>query len=57
LVTTQPGHYPHRDPGVEVHRIFHHLRSHASENFHSQFKGIFDCLGQVPTRAVIATRR
>lgn len=57
LVTTKRGRYPHQDPGVEVRRIFHQLRSHASENFNAQFKGIFDCLGQVPTRGLIPTRR
>jgi hypothetical protein len=57
LVTTQRGRYPHQDPGVEVRRIFHRLRSRASENFNGQFKDIFDCLGQVPTRGLIATRR
>ena len=57
LVTTQRGCYPHPDDGVEVRRLFHQLRSHAIENFNSQFKGIFDCLGQVPTKGLIATRR
>jgi hypothetical protein len=57
LVTTKRGRYPHQDPGVEVRRIFHRLRSRASENFNGQFKAIFDCLGQVPTRGLVATRR
>jgi len=57
LVTTQRGRYPHHDEGVEVRRLFHQLRSHAIENFNSQFKGIFDCLGQVPTKGLIPTRR
>jgi len=33
------------------------LRSRSLENFHGQFKGIFDCHGQVPTRGWMATRR
>jgi hypothetical protein len=57
LVTTQRGAYPHTDPGVEVRRIFHTLRSRTNENFNAQFKSIFDCQGQVPTRGLIATRR
>jgi hypothetical protein len=57
LVTSQPGPYPHTDPGVEVRRIFHELRSRAIENFNGQFKGIFDVHGQVPTKGLINTRR
>ena len=57
LVTTKPGAYPHRDAGVEVRRIFHELRSRAIENFNGQFKSIFDCRGQVPTRGLVATSR
>jgi DDE family transposase len=57
LITSQRGPYPHTDPGVEVRRVFHQLRSHASENFHGQFKAIFDTQGQVPTRGLLATRR
>jgi hypothetical protein len=57
LVATRRGPYPHTDGGVEVRRVFHHLRSRAIENFNGQFKGIFDCGGQVPTRGQIATRR
>lgn len=57
LVTTRRGHYPHTDGGVEVRRLFHALRSQAIENFNGQFKGIFDCGGQVPTRGLVATRR
>ena len=45
LITTKRGAYPHTDDGVEVRRIFHQLRSHAIENFNSQFKSIFNCLG------------
>jgi DDE family transposase len=57
LVTTKRGPYPHTDAGVEVRRVFHQLRSRANENFNAQFKGIFDCQGQVPTRGLVATRR
>jgi Transposase DDE domain len=57
LVTTKRGAYPHHDEGVEVRRLFHELRSRAIENFNGQFKGIFDCGGQVPTRGLPATRR
>jgi Transposase DDE domain len=56
LVTTKRGPYPHQDEGVEVRRIFHELRSRASENFNGQFKSLFDCRGQVPTRGLRATR-
>lgn len=57
LVTTKRGTYPHTDPGVDVRRFFHTLRSRTNENFNAQFKGIFDCQGQVPTRGLIPTRR
>lgn len=57
LVATKRGRAPHTDGGVEVRRIFHQLRSHAIENFNGQFKSIFDCGGQVPTRGLRATRR
>jgi hypothetical protein len=57
LVTSRRGPYPHRDDGVEVRRIFHQLRSHAIENFNGQFKAIFDCQRQVPTRGLRHTQR
>ncbi len=57
MVTSRRGRYPHIDGGVEVRRLFHALRSRAIENFNGQFKGIFDCGGQVPTRGLVATRR
>ena len=56
LVTTRYGRYPHTDGGVEVRRIFHQLRSRASENFNEQFKGIFDAHGQVLTKGLTNTR-
>jgi hypothetical protein len=57
LVTTKRGAYPHHDDGVEVRRLFHELRSRAIENFNGQFKAMFDCGGQVPTRGLAATQR
>lgn len=51
------GAYPHTDPGVEVRRIFHELRSRAIENFNGQFKSIFDGQGQVPTKGLLNTAR
>ena len=56
LITTKRGAYPHTDDGVEVRRLFHQLRSHAVENFNAQFKTIFGCLGNVPTRGLMPTR-
>jgi hypothetical protein len=57
LITSKPKPYPHTDEGVEVRRVFHELRSRALENFNAQFKAIFDCLGQVPTRGLVPTQR
>jgi len=57
LVTPRRGASPHTDAGTEVRRVFHHLRSHAIENWNGQFKGLFDCADRVPTRGLIATRR
>jgi hypothetical protein len=57
LVTTRRGPYPHTDPGVEVRKVFHELRSRAIENFNGQFKGIFEFLDRVPTRGYISTAR
>jgi Transposase DDE domain len=57
LVTTQRRPYPHTDDGVAVRRLFHQLRTHAIENFYSQFKAIFDCGGQVRTKGLCANRR
>ena len=54
LVTTKRGPYPHHDDGVGVRRVFHKLRSLAIENFNGQFKDIFGCLGQVPTRGLVS---
>lgn len=57
LVTTRRGPYPHADPGVEVRRVFHKLRSLAIENFNGQFKAIFEFLDRVPTKGYISTAR
>lgn len=57
LVATQYGSYPHADDGVDVRRIFHKLRSVASENCNEHFKGMFDAHGQVPTKGLLATQR
>ena len=57
LVTSKHGRYPHTDPGVEVRRVCHKLRSVANENFNEQFKGIFEAHGSVPTRGLVRTRR
>jgi len=57
VVASRYGRYPHTDPGVEVRRVFHKLRSLAIENFNEHFKGIFDGHGQVPTKGLANTRR
>ena len=40
-----------------VRRLFHELRSRATENCNGQFKAIFDVNGPVPTRGRVATAR
>lgn len=57
LVASKPGPYPRDDPGKDVRRIFHSLRSRSIENFNEQFKGIFDVHTQVPTKGLINTAR
>ena len=57
VIASQPGKYPHTDPGVEVRRLFHALRSRAIENFNGLFKGIFDVQGSVPTKGLRNTQR
>jgi Transposase DDE domain len=57
LVTTQRGPHPHTDPGVEVRRLFHSLRSRTIENFNEHLKAIFDIRAQVPTKGLVATQR
>ena len=56
LVTTRRGRYPHTDPGVEVRRIFHKLRSIAIEPFNALFKNIFEWGGQVPVKGLKRVR-
>ena len=57
LITSKRGPYPHTDDGTEVRRLFHHLRSHAIENFNEHYKALFDGHGSVPTRGLRATQR
>lgn len=57
LLTPRRGKHPHTDPGVEVRRLLHELRSRAIENFNGQFKAVFDADEPVPTRGLRATRR
>ncbi|MGI5836868.1 MAG: transposase [Chloroflexota bacterium] len=57
LVATKRGKYPLADDGVEVRRIFHQLHSRAIENFNVQFRAIFGCLGQAPTKGLIPASR
>jgi hypothetical protein len=56
LVATRRGKYPHSDPGVEVRRIFHKLRSKAIEPFNALFKNIFEWGGQVPVKGLKRVR-
>ena len=48
---------PHTDAGVAVRRLFHQLRRQAIECWNGQFKAIFGCRSQVPTKGLVATRR
>jgi hypothetical protein len=57
LVTTHYGPYPHADPGVEVRRVFHKLRSAHLETFNELYKAIFDGHGSVPTKGLRNTQR
>jgi hypothetical protein len=52
LVASRHGAYPHTDPGVEVRRIFHTLRSQAIEPFNALFKNVFEWGGQVPLKGL-----
>lgn len=52
LVATRRGPYPHIDGGVEVRRVFHHLRSQAIEPFNGLFKNIFEWGGQMPVKGL-----
>jgi hypothetical protein len=57
LVCSQYGRYPHQDPGKEVRRVLHKLRSLALENLNEHVKSIFDGHGQVPTKGLTASKR
>jgi hypothetical protein len=57
LVTTQYGPHPHTDPGVEVRRVFHQLRSAKLETLNELYKAIFDGHGCVPTKGLRNTQR
>lgn len=57
LVAPHKGRRRGDDPGRPVRRVLHEVRSRTIENLNGQFKGIFDCHGQVPTRGLRATRR
>jgi hypothetical protein len=50
LIATRRGSYPHTDPGVDVRRVFHSLRSTAIEPFNGLFKNVFEWGGQVPVK-------
>jgi hypothetical protein len=45
------------DPGREVRRIFHKLRSVAIENWNEHFKALFEGHSQVPTKGKCNTQR
>jgi hypothetical protein len=59
LVTSKRGPYPHTDPGVEVRRVFHELRTLANENFTMSTSRpyLFEVYEQVPTKGLINTQR
>jgi hypothetical protein len=50
LIASRRGSHPHTDPGVDVRRIFHMLRSKAIEPFNGLFKNVFEWGGQVPVK-------
>ncbi|HEV2110344.1 MAG TPA: transposase [Gammaproteobacteria bacterium] len=56
LVASRRGQHP-PNAGTPVRQVFHALRSQAIENWHSQFRHIFDLSGQLPTRGLVATQR
>lgn len=56
LVTPQRRRYPHTDPGVEVRRHFHRLRSQSIEPFNGLFKNIFEWGAQVPVKGLWRTQ-
>jgi hypothetical protein len=56
LIATRRGSYPHTDPGVDVRRVFHALRSKAIEPFNGLFKNVFEWGGQVPVKGLKRVR-
>jgi hypothetical protein len=52
LVATRRGTYPHHDDGVEVRRLFHHLRSQAIEPFNGLFKHVCEWRTQMPVKGL-----
>jgi hypothetical protein len=56
LIATQPGAYPHSEPGAKVRQLFHRLRSKAIEPFNALFKNVFEWSGQVPVRGLRSTK-
>jgi hypothetical protein len=56
LIATRRGSYPHTDPGVDVRRLFHKLRSKAIEPFNGLFKNVFEWGGQVPVKGLRRVR-
>src|SRR5574341_1193216 len=56
LIATRRGSYPHTDPGVDVRRIFHQLRSKAIEPFNGLFKNVFEWGGQVTVKGLKRVR-
>lgn len=56
LVATRRSKHPHTDPGVDVRRLFHRLRSTAIEPFNALFKNIFEWGDHVPVRGLSRTQ-
>ena len=56
LITTKPGPYPHSDPGVDLRREFHKLRSQSIEPFHGLFKTVFDWRSHMPMKGSRRTK-
>jgi hypothetical protein len=52
LVATRRGPYPHSDGGVEVRKVFHKLRSQASEPFNGLYKNVFEWRVQMPVKGL-----
>ena len=52
LVATRRGPYPRSDGGVEVRKVFHKLRSQASEPFNGLYKNVFEWRVQMPVKGL-----